>query len=110
LQESPVKQNRVLILLLSSTLAISGAAFAKAVPSGPVKHPVKQAHPNLVAAQHDLEQAWSRIGAAQQANEFDAAGHAQKAKELINRAYEELKLADKTGEASEKPAGDADKK
>jgi hypothetical protein len=50
-------------------------------------------HPNLNAAQRLMEQAVGKIDAAQQANEFDMGGHAAKAKDLLGRAFEEVKLA-----------------
>jgi hypothetical protein len=50
-------------------------------------------HPNLNAAQVDLTRAFNRIVAAQKANEWDLNGHAQKAKDLIDQANKELKLA-----------------
>jgi hypothetical protein len=50
-------------------------------------------HPNLAAAQRLIDQALGRIDQAQQANEYDMGGHAAKAKELLNRANEEIKQA-----------------
>ena len=50
-------------------------------------------HPNIAAAQRLCEQAWQRITAAQEANEFDMEGHAQKAKNLLKEANNELKAA-----------------
>ncbi len=50
-------------------------------------------HPNLAAAQRLSQQAWERIVAAQQANEWDMQGHAQKAKNLLDEVNRELKLA-----------------
>jgi hypothetical protein len=50
-------------------------------------------HPNLAAAQRLSSQAWNKIVEAQQANEWDLQGHAQKAKELLDQANRELKLA-----------------
>lgn len=50
-------------------------------------------HPNLAAAQRLSEQAWQRIVSAQEANEWDMQGHAQKAKNLLDEANKELKLA-----------------
>jgi drug/metabolite transporter superfamily protein YnfA len=50
-------------------------------------------HPNLAAAQRLCRQAWQRTVDAQQANEWDMAGHAQRAKELLDQAGNELKLA-----------------
>jgi len=50
-------------------------------------------HPNIAAAQSFVEQAFNRITAAQEANEFDLGGHAAKAKELLDQVNKELKLA-----------------
>lgn len=50
-------------------------------------------HPNLDAAQRFSEQAYMKITAAQEANEFDLAGHAAKAKELLEQVNNELKMA-----------------
>jgi hypothetical protein len=40
-----------------------------------------------------VSQAFERINEAQKANEFDLAGHAQRAKGLLDQADNELKLA-----------------
>lgn len=53
-------------------------------------------HPNLAEAQTAVENAISRISAAQRANEFDMGGHAAKAKQLLDQAYVEIKLAAQT--------------
>ena len=50
-------------------------------------------HPNLAAAQRLVDQAFNKISAAQQANEFDMNGHAAKAKELLEQVNRELKEA-----------------
>ena len=50
-------------------------------------------HPNLAAAQRFSEQAFERIVEAQKANEWDMAGHAQKAKNLLDEVNRELKMA-----------------
>ena len=50
-------------------------------------------HPNLAAAQRLSQQAWEKINAAQEANEWDMQGHAKKAKELLDQANRELKAA-----------------
>lgn len=67
----------------------AGAAFAQK-PAQDISH---KKHPNLAAAQRLTDQAWQKIVAAQQANEFDMQGHAQKAKELLDQANNELKQA-----------------
>jgi hypothetical protein len=50
-------------------------------------------HPNLAAAQRACGDAYDRIVQAQQANEWDLGGHAQKAKDLLVQAADELKQA-----------------
>lgn len=50
-------------------------------------------HPNLAAAQRLSRQAWQKVVDAQQANEWDMQGHAQKAKELLDQVNNELKQA-----------------
>lgn len=50
-------------------------------------------HPNLAAAQRLSRDAWEKVSAAQQANEWDMEGHAAKAKELLDQVNNELKLA-----------------
>jgi len=50
-------------------------------------------HPNLAAAQRLSRDAWERVNAAQRANEWDMDGHAAKAKELLDKVNEELKMA-----------------
>ncbi len=81
-------KTRLLPVILSS-LVLAGA-LALAQP----EHNVSGArHPNLSAAQRLTQQAWDKIVAAQEANEFDMKGHAQKAKELLDQANRELKAA-----------------
>jgi len=73
--------------ILSSRLIFSvlGALLMFAVMS--IAEP---RHPNIMAAQQFCNQAFERISAAQQANEFDMRGHAAKAKELLLQAKNEL--------------------
>jgi hypothetical protein len=77
------------LILGSAALALI-AATALAAP--PVEN-VGKRHPNLAAAQRLTHQAWEKISAAQQANEFDMQGHAAKAKDLLDQANTELKAA-----------------
>ena len=72
------------VLLLLAGLAIAQKPKENIAPGR---------HPNLAAAQRLSHQAWERIVAAQDANEFDMQGHAQKAKNLLDEANRELKLA-----------------
>jgi hypothetical protein len=50
-------------------------------------------HPNLAAAQRAITTAFEKIEVAQRRNEWDMEGHAQKAKELLEQANAEIKLA-----------------
>jgi hypothetical protein len=83
-------KSRILSAVFGSLLAIAGFAVAQGPP---VKNISGGRHPNLAAAQRLSQQAWERIVAAQQANEWDLQGHAQKAKGLLDEANRELKLA-----------------
>ncbi len=75
--------------ILSAALLFGGAALAQK----PVRDISSKRHPNLAAAQRLCDQAFNKIVAAQQANEFDMDGHAQKAKDLLDQANRELKQA-----------------
>jgi hypothetical protein len=70
-------------------LLLAGLALAQR----PKENVAPGRHPNLAAAQRLSQQAWQRIVAAQEANEFDMQGHAQKAKNLLDEVNRELKLA-----------------
>lgn len=50
-------------------------------------------NPNLHDAQRLIDQAFNKITAAQEANKFDMQGHAEKAKDLLDHASQEVKLA-----------------
>jgi len=62
-----------------------------AVAAPPADNVSGHRHPNLAAAQLLSTQAYEKIVAAQHANEFDMAGHAQKAKDLLDQVNRELK-------------------
>ena len=76
-----------------SILALSMFAGGVIVAQREPAENVGRRHPNLMAAQRLIDQAFDRITAAQQANEFDMDGHAQKAKELLDQANREIKMA-----------------
>ncbi|HYM25464.1 MAG TPA: hypothetical protein VEU08_19735 [Vicinamibacterales bacterium] len=78
------------IAALGGMLLVAGTVSAQRPPRENV-NPAR--HPNLAAAQRFVDQAFNKITAAQQANEFDLAGHAAKAKELLDQANRELKQA-----------------
>jgi hypothetical protein len=80
--------------------ALAGVALAAALIGGgvavaqkPVEDISGKKHPNLAAAQRLSEQAFNKITAAQEANEWDMQGHAAKAKDLLDQVNKELKLA-----------------
>jgi hypothetical protein len=79
---------RLLSGFLGSVLVVGGVALAQ-----PKQNISKGLHPNLAAAQRLSAQAYQKVVAAQEANEFDLAGHAAKAKALLEEANNELKLA-----------------
>jgi hypothetical protein len=83
---------RFLAAFLGALLVLGGLAIAQP----PARNISGARHPNLAAAQRLSRQAFERILQAQQANEWDLAGHAQKAKELLDQANNELKLAAET--------------
>lgn len=70
-------------------LIIGGLALAQK----PAQNVSGGRHPNLAAAQRLSQKAYEKIVAAQQANEWDMHGHAQKAKELLDQANKELREA-----------------
>jgi hypothetical protein len=59
----------------------------------PVRNVNAARHPNIAAAQDLCQRAFDKIAAAQNANEWDMNGHAQRAKELLVQVNDELKLA-----------------
>ena len=77
------------LLLCVAPLVLTSVALA----APPVDNVSSKRHPNLAAAQRLSTQAYERIVAAQQANEWDMAGHAQKAKDLLDEVNRELKAA-----------------
>jgi hypothetical protein len=83
---------RTLIKALSLTIALS-APVGLALAKEPVKNVSAAKHPNLSAAQKLAAQAFDKLEAAQKANEYDMDGHAQKAKDLLKQASDEIKLA-----------------
>jgi hypothetical protein len=73
---------------LWSSLLIGGLALAQ-----PKQNVSAARHPNLNAAQKFSQQAYEKITAAQQANEWDMQGHAAKAKQLLDEVNNELRQA-----------------
>jgi hypothetical protein len=84
--------HRRLVLLLGFTLLCATTLTAQRPP----ENVSPKRHPNIAAAQRLVDQAFNKITAAQEANEFDLGGHAAKAKELLDQVNRELKLAAET--------------
>jgi hypothetical protein len=70
-----------------------GKVTASAFTTTPEMDVYAKKHPNLAEAQKLVYYAYERITAAQKANEYDMEGHAQKAKELLDKANELIKQA-----------------
>lgn len=75
------------------TLGVALVCTGLAVAQRPVDNVSGKKHPNLAAAQRLSTEAYEKISAAQQANEWDMNGHAAKAKELLEQVSHELKEA-----------------
>jgi len=73
-------------LVLGAVLCLTSFAGGVLVAQGPRR-------PNLMDAQQLINQAYDRIVAAQRANEWDMGGHAARAKDLLDQAKREIKLA-----------------
>ena len=86
-----MKQFAIVGILATMAFA-SSAVFA----DPPVKNVSGNRHPNIAAAQRLTANAYQKIVAAQEANEFDLGGHAAKAKDLLDQANSELKQAAQT--------------
>ncbi len=85
--------------ILLKALSLSALAAALAAPplglaiAKESAKTVKQTRPNLIAAQKLVSQAFQSLDAAEKANEYDTEGHAQKARDLLKTANDEIKLA-----------------
>jgi hypothetical protein len=82
-------KTRVFATVLGALLTVGAVALAQK----PVRNVSGARHPNIAAAQRLSQQAFEKVIAAQQANEWDMGGHAQKAKDLLEQANNELKSA-----------------
>ena len=77
-----------LSILIALVLLMATMALAQ-----PKRNVSAGRHPNLAAAQRLSQQSYEKVVAAQQANEWDMQGHAQKAKNLLDQVNQELKAA-----------------
>lgn len=74
----------IAILMLTGTIALAERPETNVSPNK---------HPNIAAAQQLCREAYEKIVAAQRANEGGMGVHADKAKDLLEKAAHELKLA-----------------
>jgi F0F1-type ATP synthase membrane subunit b/b' len=84
-----MRRNGLIAAVLTVAMLCTGVAAQKK----PAQNVSAHKHPNIAAAQRLAEQSYQKIVAAQQANEWDMEGHAQKAKDLLDQANNELKQA-----------------
>jgi hypothetical protein len=85
-----MKSSRFILGAILGSALICGGVVVAQMPKDNVS---AKRHPNLADAQRLSQQAFEKIGAAQQANEWDMQGHAAKAKDLLDQVNRELKLA-----------------
>lgn len=95
-----MKRNPLIGIVLVLAMLYTGLVFAQKKPAQNVS---PKRHPNLAAAQRLTSQAFQRIIDAQNANEWDLAGHAQKAKQLLDEANEELKKSAEISNINHRP-------
>lgn len=81
-----------------TVVALAGLLVLAALPRGlaaqaPQVNIDRERHGNLAHAQEAIVEAWYAIDRAQQANDDKLGGHAGRAKELLDQAMEELRLA-----------------
>lgn len=80
--------------LMGSVLGLGLLAGGIVIAQNPPTENIDPArHPHLAGAQHHLRMAFDEANEAQRANDWDMDGHAAHAKELMDQAARELKLA-----------------
>lgn len=87
----------ILAGLCALLLVMAGVVYAAQPPA---KNVNPHRHPHIAAAQRLARQAFNKIVEAQQANEWDLGGHAQRAKELLDQVNNELKQAAEVSNAN----------
>ena len=97
-----MNRNRKSTILASIAGALLITAVSVSLGGEPVRNVSRVRHPNLAAAEKHCRMAYSKLVAAQKANEFDMDGHAQKAKELLEQVNAEIKLAAEAANQSRK--------
>lgn len=83
-----MKKKAIQILVLLA--AVSALVYAATAPSVTVD---RSRHGNLYSAQESVQAAWNSINTAQQDNNYHMGGHAEKAKDLLYQASQEIQYA-----------------
>lgn len=83
-------RNFVTTGVLGAGLLACGILIAQAPPPENID---PGRHPHMARAQHHIREAFDEITAAQGANDWDMSGHAAHARELLDQASRELKVA-----------------
>lgn len=84
-----IRKNLLVTSVFCAALVCGGVVIAQA-PATDI-NPSK--HPNLAEAQHHMVEAYKKIDAAQTDNKEELGGHAERAKQLLDQASQELKEA-----------------
>ena len=82
-------KNVIFSLVVGMMVMAGSSAYARE----PARNVSASVHPNIAAAQNLSRQAYLKIVKAQRANSNDLDGHAQRAKELLIQANDEMKAA-----------------
>jgi hypothetical protein len=80
-------------LRVAIVLSIACLMGTAALAQGPPVNISAARHPHLADAQQQCKQAWTKLGEAQKANDWDMQGNAQRAKGLLVQAAELMKQA-----------------
>ena len=92
-----MRRNFLVRALLVLALLCAGMLFAQNMP---VENVNAQRNPNLAEVQSLCKQAFEAISRAQKANSYDMRGHAEKAKQLLIQASQELAIADRIADSA----------
>jgi hypothetical protein len=80
-------------ILLGLVLCFALSPTAVLIAQQPVQNVDARKHPELASAQTSIAHAYQKIDSAQQAHRDQLGGHAQKAKDLLAQAAQELSEA-----------------
>ncbi len=87
-----IRTNWALRVVIVLSLVCAGVAYAQGAPTNTVDI---KTHPNLFNTNVAIQNAFNIIVIAQEHNEFDKAGHATRAKNLLVQASQEVNAAGK---------------